>query len=135
MLNGFPLLTILIFLPLTGALCLVPFWSRPGSARRVALAMALLELVLAGGLFPVITRAAHSPGTPLFLFREDHSWIAGIGARYTLGMDGISYLLVLLTAFITVVAMLVSWQSIGERIALHYLLLLVMESGIMGVFL
>jgi NADH-quinone oxidoreductase subunit M len=135
MLSGFPILTILIFLPLAGALCLVPVWSRPVAARRVALAMSLLELVLAGGLFPLITTAAHTPGSPLFLFREDHSWIAGFGARYTLGMDGISYLLVLLTGFITVVAMLVSWQAIGERVALHYGLLLVMECGIMGVFL
>ena len=50
-------------------------------------------------------------------------------------MDGISLLMALLTSFITVIAMLVSWKAINERVALHYLLILVMESGIMGVFL
>jgi NADH-quinone oxidoreductase subunit M len=50
-------------------------------------------------------------------------------------MDGISLLLVILTALVTVVAMLVSWRSITDRTALHYLLLLVMETGILGVFL
>ena len=74
------------------------------------------------------------PGFALFLL-EDYPWIERLGIRYTLGLDGISLLMVLLTAFITIIAMLVSWRSIKERVALHYATILVMETGIMGVFL
>ena len=95
----------------------------------------LAELVLASVCWLAAT-APQPAGAPagFFLF-TDHDWIPAFGVRYLLGMDGISLLLVILTALVTVVAMLVSWRSITERTALHYLLLLVMETGIIGVFL
>ena len=129
------MLTTLLFLPMAGSLLLLPLWGRPAAARAVALGTGLLELVLAcsawfcqGNILPATAPKG------FFLF-EDLPWIEMLGIRYTLGMDGISLLLVILTALVTVVAMLASWRSIDERIALHYLLLLVMETGIMGVFL
>jgi len=101
----------------------------------MALAIALVETVLACSAWfcqDAILPAAAPKG--FFLF-EDLPWIEALGIRYTLGMDGISLLLVILTALVTVVAMLASWRAIHERVSLHYLLLLAMESGIMGVFL
>jgi NADH-quinone oxidoreductase subunit M len=130
-----PLLSLLVFLPLVGALCLVPLWNRPGAARYVALVCGILVLVLAGWLFAVIPGGAAPAHTSGFFFREDHDWIGRFGIRYTLGMDGISCLMALLTAFVTLIAMLVSWRGVRERIVFHYFLLLLMESGIMGVFL
>jgi NADH-quinone oxidoreductase subunit M len=130
-----PVSSLLVFLPLAGAFCLVPLWNRPGPARIAALACALLVLALAGWLFAAISGGgvqAHASG---FFFREDHDWIGRFGIRYTLGMDGISCLMALLTAFVSVVALLVSWRGIRERATFHYFLLLAMESGIMGVFL
>jgi NADH-quinone oxidoreductase subunit M len=129
------LLTLLLILPLAGSLLLLPLWGRPAAARVVALAAGLLELVLAccGLMYSSVSPAAGAPAG-FFLF-TDLDWIPTLGISYTVGMDGISLLLVILTALVTVVAMLVSWRSITERTALHYLLLLVMETGILGVFL
>jgi len=133
--NGLPILTLLVLLPLVGGLCLLPLARRPGIVRMVAVAFALLEALLAGTCW-LASSSPRPPGAPqgFFLF-TDLPWIDALGIRYTLGMDGISLLLVLLTALVTMLAMLVSWRSIHERISLHFALLLVMESGIMGVFL
>ena len=132
-----PYLTILVFLPLVGGLLLIPAWKKQELLRRVALGVAVLELALAGYLALQAAALSNLPttGLPGFFLLEDFPWIDSLGIRYTLGMDGISLLLVLLTAFITVVGMLVSWNSVQEKVGFHYLLLLVMESGIMGVFL
>ena len=130
-----PIASILVFLPLVGALCLVPVWSRPRLARWLAVAVAFLELALVGWTLGTVPDAAGNTPLTGFFFGEDLPWIGRFGIRYTLGIDGINLLMALLTAFITATAMLVSWRAIGERVAFHYFLLLVMESGIMGVFL
>lgn len=132
--TDFPILSILAFLPLAGALLLIPLRQREKYARPVALSVALVELCLAGWLS--LARPVEG-GMPLpgFFLWEDAPWIDRFGIRYTLGMDGITLLLVLLTAFVTVIAMLASWREIRERVALHYSLILVMASGIVGVFL
>jgi NADH-quinone oxidoreductase subunit M len=133
--NNVPLLTLLVFLPLFGAALLLLLRKRVRSARVLALAIGLVETALACSAW-LCQEGIPSTGAPkgFFLF-EDLPWIGTLGARYILGMDGISLLLVTLTALVTVIAMLVSWRSINERVSLHYLLILAMESGIMGVFL
>jgi len=133
--SGLPILSLLVLLPLAGGLCLLPLGRRPGLAKAVALGFGLVETLLSCACW----LASYSPvpsGAPqgFFLF-EDYRWIESFGIRYTLGMDGISLLMVILTALVTVLAILVSWRSIHERISLHFMLLLLMESGIMGVFL
>ncbi len=127
------LLTTLIFLPLAGALILLAFWRRDRWAKVTAIGFAGVELLLAAWL--LVAPPAGTTRLPGFFLLEDFPWIERFGIRYTLGMDGISLLLVVLTAFITLLAMLVSWRGISQRVPLHYLMLLVMESGIMGVFL
>ncbi len=132
----YPILTILIFLPLAGCLCLAPVWNCRKLARPIALGFAVAELALAGGLLFAASGMPPALGAPAGYFLwEDAAWIERFGIRYILGMDGISLLMVALTAFTTVVAMLVSWRGINERTALHYFLILLMESGIIGVFL
>ncbi|HEY5513572.1 MAG TPA: NADH-quinone oxidoreductase subunit M [Geomonas sp.] len=131
----FPLLTLLIFLPLFGSLLLGAFWRSPAAARPVALAFATAEFALSAWL---CTAASLSgvPGAPAGVFLlEDAAWVERFGIRYTLGMDGISLVMVLLSTFITVIAVLVSWKGIKERVPLYFALLLAMESGILGVFL
>lgn len=130
--NQIPLLTLLVFLPLAGALVLIPLGGRSRLARITALVIALVETLLACSAWFQVRTAPPVNGFNLF---EDVPWIESLGIRYTLGMDGISLLLVILTAVVTLIAMLVSWRSIDERVSLHYLLILAMESGIMGVFL
>lgn len=130
----YPLLTSLVFLPLLGGMVALLLWKHEAACRWLALATGLLELALAFSIYsaPRLLTTAKLPG---FFLLEDLGWIEQFGIRYTLGMDGISLLLVLLTAFITLIAMLVSWRAIRARVALHYGLILVMATGIMGVFL
>jgi NADH-quinone oxidoreductase subunit M len=131
-----PFLTILIFLPLLGSLLLVPLWKNAPAARVAAFGTMALELALSGWLYSSWqTLAALPTKLPGYLLLEDAPWIPAFGIRYALGLDGISLLMVMLTAFTFCVALVVSWRAITERTALFLALLLVMESGIMGVFL
>jgi len=131
----FPILTLLIFLPLAGSLLLLAFRRSDAAARRTALCVSLAELIL-GSWVCLAAPFGSLPGAPagFFLF-EDAAWIGRFGIRYTVGMDGISLVLTLLTAFITVIAVLVSWSGIKERVPLYFALILAMETGIQGVFL
>jgi NADH-quinone oxidoreductase subunit M len=131
----FPILSVLIFLPLAGALLLFAFWRSAAAARALALCFSLLELALSAWV-GLAASPAPLPGAPagFFLF-EDAAWIERFGIRYTVGMDGISLVMVLLTSFITVIAVLVSWSGIKERVPLFFALILGMEAGIQGVFL
>jgi NADH-quinone oxidoreductase subunit M len=124
----FPLLTLLLALPLAGALACLLFAGRPAACRAAALVATLATFAVAAGLF-----LADGRGSGWLRF-EDHAWIGRFGIRYTLGLDGLSLLMVLLTAFLLVLSVLVSWPE-QKHVPLHFALLLVMESGILGVFL
>ena len=126
----FPWLTLLIFLPLGGAIFCILRRRVPAECRAISLATTAAVFGFALWLF-VRFRAGGSG----WLLYEDRAWIARFGVRYTLGLDGLSLLLVLLTAFLLVIAVLVSWRAIGRHTALYYGLLLLMETGILGVFL
>jgi len=134
LMEQYSLLSSLVFLPLLGGMVALLLWKHEAACRWLALATGVLELALAGWIY-LAAPLPSIPALPGFILVEDLPWIERFGIRYTLGMDGISLLLVLLTAFITVIAMLVSWWAIRERVALHYGLILVMATGIMGVFL
>jgi len=125
---NFPLLTLILWLPVAGALLCLLWRKSPRACRWLALAttVAVLFLAIGAGFFP-----ADTTGWRLF---EDYSWIESFGVRYTLGMDGISLALILLTAVLNVAAVLISWEE-EKHPALLYALLLVMETGIIGVFL
>ena len=97
--SGLPILSILVFLPLAGCLLLLPVWWRPALARPLVLAVALVELALTVGLYADWQGlAAQSTAIPGYLLTEDFPWIPAFGIRYTLALDGISLLMVLLTA-------------------------------------
>ena len=68
-------------------------------------------------------------------FNVDHSWIASVGIRYHLGADGISMWLVLLTTFLVPLSVLVSWNSIHGRVKEFFILMLLLETAMIGVFL
>jgi len=130
-----PILSLLTFLPLCGALLVFALRGSDRLVRQTALLFSLAELALSAWLcLGASSGAPVSAPSGFFLF-EDAAWIERFGIRYTLGMDGISLVMALLTAFITVIAVLVSWNGIRERVALFFALLLAMETGIQGVFL
>ncbi|HEY3282138.1 MAG TPA: NADH-quinone oxidoreductase subunit M [Armatimonadota bacterium] len=124
-----PLLSILIFLPaLGGILCLALDEDEETGIRGMALAVALLNFAVSVALW-----VGFRVGVPGFQFVEDHSWISSIGARYHLGVDGVSLLLVVLTTLLTVVAVLAS-AAITERLKAYMAFLLFLETGMIGVF-
>ncbi len=124
-----PWLTILVFLPLAGALSCVLFRRQAAFCRWLALAVTWGVFTVAAGLF-----AAFREGGAGWLLYQDLPWIERFGIRYTLGLDGISLLMVLLTGFLLVISVLVSWR-VNRHVPFFFGLLLLMEAGILGVFL
>ncbi len=128
---NFPWLSWLVFFPLMGAVLLVLMPAGAGRAiRRWATTVALAEFAFS---VPLWWRVV--PGQPGWQFVERHDWLPALGARYALGVDGISMLLVLLTTLMTVVAVLGAWTAVSQRTREFYALLLALESGMLGTFL
>jgi NADH-quinone oxidoreductase subunit M len=129
--NGFPWLTALVLLPLAGAAVLVAL---PAAADRLhrgwATAVAAAEFALS---LPLWTRLV--PWQPGWQFVENRPWIPALGARYYLGADGISALLVLLTTLMTLVAIIGAWRAVERRTREFYALMLALEAGMIGSFL
>ncbi len=130
-----PVLSVLIVLPLLGAICLIPLKDREKLAKWVALGWTIIELLIACWTWSVSGASPPSGAPPGFFLFEDFAWIDSLGIRFTLGMDGISLLMVLMTVLLTLVCILVSWRTIHERTTLHFIMLLLLESTILGVFL
>lgn len=122
---------MITFLPAVGALALLflrgddHVW-----VRRLALTTAAAEFGLSLLLVPGVPVGAAG-----YRLEEIHSWISNPHITYHIGVDGISLFLVLLTTFLTPIAMLASWQSITMRVKEFFTMLLVLETGVIGVFL
>ena len=124
------LLTVLTFLPLAGTAALLMLRADDHVwIRRTALAITLVEF----GLSLLLIRG-FLPDSVQFQFGEFHNWIPSPPIHYHLGVDGISLFLVLLSTFLTPVAMLASWKSIEQRVRGFFVSLLVLETGMIGVF-
>jgi NADH-quinone oxidoreductase subunit M len=123
-------LTILTFLPIAGALVMLIFMrKRPSAYKATALVTSILTLALA-----VFLASQFRTGAAEYQFQENVGWIANLGISYHLGVDGISLLLILLTTLLSVVAILGSWNSIKDRGLAFFISLLVLETGMLGVF-
>ncbi|APZ44275.1 complex I subunit 4 family protein [Acidihalobacter ferrooxydans] len=118
------MLNALIYLPmLGGGLVWLLLRGSPGAARRAVLTLALLELLLCLALWP------HGGG---FYAQVQTPWLPSLGVGYTLGMDGVSFVLALLTAVVTLGALLVAWNAVDDWAAFGALILLA-EGAMMGV--
>ncbi len=125
------LLTTITFTPLAGALILLlPMFRRNDQAVRwVANGFGLLGFLVSLPLWFAFDRSATG-----FQFVERHPWIPSIGASYFLGVDGISVLLILLTTLLGTIAILCSWTAVRERVRAFYVFLLLLQTGMIGVF-
>jgi NADH-quinone oxidoreductase subunit M len=127
------LLTILILLPLIGAGTTVVYSLTPGAReshhRWIALGFTTLSFLVS-----LLLIQGAGGGVAAFRFTENYSWISAIGARYHLGVDGISLWLVLLTTLLMPIAILSSWTAITKRQLTYYVLMLLLESAMIGVF-
>jgi NADH-quinone oxidoreductase subunit M len=124
------ILTLVTFIPLAGALLLLIFPRRNRDIRVFALVVSLLAFVLSLHL-----PAHYARGPAGFQFEVNRQWIASPNIHYHLGADGISLWLVVLTTFLTPLCVLISWRSIHERVKEFFILLLILETALIGVFI
>ena len=124
------ILSVVLFTPLLGALILLFVPREMEQAHRIG-----------GNIFGILGFLVSlplvrwfNPGSGDFSFQENTSWIPSIGARYHLGIDGISLLLVMLTTFLGMISILSSWAAIRTRMKEYYILLLLLQTGMIGVF-
>src|SRR5580700_3652385 len=124
------LLTVIALLPLLGVPALLLLRGDDHTwIRRIALVVSLAEFAIS--LFLLRGFDSVNPG---YQFEEYYDWIARAGIHYHLGVDGISLFLVLLTTFLTPLAILCSWQAIRENVKGFFIALLVIETAMIGVF-
>ncbi len=132
MLNQDALLSTLIFTPGLVGLALLLFV--PGSAVRVHRWASMLASLATFGL-ALAAWSRFDAAVPSFQLAEVHRWIPQLGITYRLGMDGISLLLVLLTALLQPIVLLSSWSSINDKVKGYVASMLLLETGILGAFL
>jgi NADH-quinone oxidoreductase subunit M len=125
--TDFPWLTLLIFLPLAGAGVLYLVEER--HARWIALAATVVDFVVALPLWWLF-----DPSSSRMQFVEHVAWITSPPIHYSLGIDGISLPLILMTAALMPLCVLISWESIVTRVRPFMAVLLVMETAMLGVF-
>src|SRR6202158_963332 len=123
------ILTLVTFVPAAGALLLLFAPRRDQEIRVFALLVSLFTFVLSLHLPAHFHR--HQAG---FQFDRDVPWIPTPNIHYHMGMDGISLWLVVLTTFLPPLCVLISWRSIHERVKEFFILLLVLETALIGVF-
>lgn len=125
---GIPILSLLIFFPLAGAIVLLFIdKEKVGALRGVALLVSLIEFFISLPLF-----FAFDSKTAAMQFVEDWWWVQSYGISYKLGIDGISLLLVLLATFLTVLCILSTWSAITVRVKEFMISFLFLETGMIG---
>jgi NADH-quinone oxidoreductase subunit M len=126
------LLTAVTFLPIAGIVPLALVWRSVLWAKLVALGVTIADLALV-----VVLLAQFWPrrGEAGFQMHVRHEWLPSLGIGYELGVDGLSILLVAMTSLLTVVAILASWHGIRERVQEYLAAFLILETGMIGVFL
>ncbi len=123
------ILTLVTFAPLAGALLLVLLPRRDRDIRIFSLVISLLTFVLSLHL-PVHFHRAQAG----FQYEIDNQWISSPNIHYHMGIDGISLWLVVLTTFLTPLCVLISWKSVHDRVKEFFILLLILETALIGVF-
>ncbi|MGH9458414.1 MAG: complex I subunit 4 family protein [Thermoanaerobaculia bacterium] len=128
----FPILSLITFLPLAGAIVLLLF------PRGAAGAIRVWATIVSGATFavslPLWWHFDRSADGPLFQFWERASWIDALGVQYLFAIDGIALVLVLLTTLLTFISVYSSWTAIAHREKEFYVLILFLETGMIGVF-
>ncbi|WP_028574008.1 complex I subunit 4 family protein [Desulfonatronovibrio hydrogenovorans] len=125
--SSWPVLSTLIFFPLAASVLLV-FIRRELAVRQVSLAVAFVQILLA---LPLLKFRL---GYADFQFVELYSWIPHWNINYHIGIDGISFLMVLLTVLLLPFCVLCSWTYIGQRVKEFHICMLLMTAACIGVF-
>jgi NADH-quinone oxidoreductase subunit M len=123
----YPVLTVVTFLPLAGAVAVFVFGER--LARWVALGFAMATLVVCAPLYVLFDKGSSAPQ-----FVETKAWIRAWNIPYSMGIDGISLPFILLSALLSVLCVTVSWTAVQTRMREFYAALLVAETAMIGLF-
>jgi len=127
---GYPVLSTVIFLPVFGGLLMLLIGRNQESVVKwTALFFSTLTLVLSLPLFTEFDKTTY-----MMQFVERKPWIPAWGVEYYVGIDGISVLFVLLSALITILCVLISWNSVKIKVKEFYVSLLLIEGAMIGVF-
>lgn len=129
----FPILSLLTFLPLLGAAFILTIRGEPEmvarNAKYVALYTSLFVLALAGYMLKNFDGSSGD-----FQFVEKVTWFPSLGISYHMGIDGISVFFVALSAFLTPICILASWDSIKKRVKEYMVAFMVLETFMIGTF-
>ncbi len=129
------ILSIILFTPLVGAIVLlfVPK-ENEDAVRWIANVFALAGFLVSLPLVPWFWEKRFEPGFK-FIEGAANNWIPSIGAGYVLGIDGISFLLIMLTTLLGWISILSSWTAIENRVKEYYIWFLILQTGMLGVFM
>ena len=128
------ILTLLIFLPVAGAILMLPaskYIKIPNIVKYIALATTGLQVLLSAWLYMNFDPSVSVMNSP---FTVQVEWIKHFNIEYFIGIDGLSIPMVLLTAFLSFICILASW-NIDKKILGYFSLFLLLDAGMMGVFL
>ncbi len=123
------ILTLVTFVPLAGGVLLMLLPRRDRDIRIFSLVVSLLTFALSLHL-PVYFHREHTA----FHYEINRQWISSPNIHYHMGIDGISMWLIVLTTFLTPLCVLISWKSVHGRVKEFFILLLVLETALIGVF-
>ncbi len=128
---SFPILSVLVWLPIMGALLIFALGGdkTPARARWIALLVSLVCLALCVPLWQHFDIQ-----TAQYQFVEDTTWFEALHIRYTLGVDGFAMPLIVLTCFFTPIVIISAWQVIQQRVAHYMAAFLIMQGLMCGVF-
>ena len=127
------ILSIVLFIPLIG---IIPLFVIPGTNKQAIRWWGNIVLFVDFlASLPLVFWFARETPSQQFKFVEQHAWIPSIGAQFHLGIDGISFLLIMLTTVLGFIAVLSSWTAIQERLAEYYAMFLLLQVGMLGVFM
>ena len=124
-------LSVAIWLPIIGAIAVLATGNdqRAGLARVLALLVSIVTFLVTLLLYTGFDKASAK-----LQYIEDTPWISALNINYSLGIDGIALLLILLTSFITIIVIISAWKVIREKVAQYMAAFLIMEGLMIGVF-
>ncbi len=128
------ILNIVTYIPLVGAVIILFFISKENArAIRIgATVTAIVDFVVS--LYLWFNFDPKATGSAMWQFRETYNWIPALGVKYDFGIDGIALLLILLTTLMGVIAVVCSYSAIQNRQKEYYVLLLLLQTGMLGTF-
>ncbi len=133
--NALPLLSIVIWLPVVGALLLLLVGNRDGRrdglVRNLTLGTSIVTFAASIVLWTGFDASATGPE---FQFVERFTWIRAFTIEYYLGIDGISLMLIVLTTFLTPIALLSGWDSVDKKVKEYSIFMLLLETSMLGTF-